>query len=75
VKDETTGNQQYGLAPFDMSQVILRHQSWDAEATSEEVAATDHLIERIKTLQTTRGKELSGLQIIAHFLWICVKPM
>ncbi|KAM0869630.1 hypothetical protein ACQ4PT_040555 [Festuca glaucescens] len=75
VKDKTTGNQQYGLTPFDMSQEILRCQSWDAEATPEEVAATEHLIERIKTLQTTRGKELSGVQIIAHFLRIQVQPI
>ena len=75
VKDESTDNQQYGLAPFDMSQEILRRQSWDAEATPEEIAATERLIERIKALQTTRGKELSGVQIIAHFLRIRVQPI
>ena len=75
VKDETTGDQQYGLAPFDMSQEILRRQSWDAEATPEEIATTEHLMEHIKKLQNTRGKELSGVQILAHFLRIRVQPI
>jgi hypothetical protein len=75
VKDETTGNYQYGLAPFDMSQEILRRQSWDNEATPEEVAAIEHLLEQIKKSQTTRGKELSGVQIMAHFPGIHVQPI
>jgi hypothetical protein len=51
--DEITDNQQYDLAPFDMSQEILRRHSWDAEATSEEISATEHLMEQIKKLQNT----------------------
>ncbi|KAK1670873.1 hypothetical protein QYE76_059032 [Lolium multiflorum] len=74
VKDESTGTQQYGMAPLDMSQEILRRKSWDAEATPEEMAATESLIARIKSLQTTQGQELSGVQIIAHFLRIRVQP-
>ena len=75
VKDESTGTQQYGLAPFDMSQEILRRKSWDAEATPEELAATECLIARIKALQNTQGQELSGVQIIAHFLRMRVQPI
>ncbi|KAM0864835.1 hypothetical protein ACQ4PT_043664 [Festuca glaucescens] len=75
VKDESTGTQQYGLSPFDMSQEILRRKSWDAEATPEELAATESLIARIKALQNTQGRELSGVQIIAHFLRIRVQPI
>jgi hypothetical protein len=58
-----------------MSQEILRRQSWDAKATPEEIAATEHLLKQIKALQTTQGKELSGVQIIAHFLRIHVQPI
>jgi hypothetical protein len=68
IKDESTGTQQYGLAPFGMSQECLRRKSWDAEATPKELAATESLIARIKTLQNTQGQEFSGVQIIAHFL-------
>ncbi|KAK1691911.1 hypothetical protein QYE76_008608 [Lolium multiflorum] len=75
VKDESTGTQQYGLAPFDMSQEILRRKSWDAEANPEEMAATECLITRIKALQNTQGQELSGVQMIAHFLRIRVQPI
>ncbi|KAM0839109.1 hypothetical protein ACQ4PT_060531 [Festuca glaucescens] len=58
-----------------MSQEILRLKSWDAEATPEELATTESLIARIKAPQNTQGKELSGVQIIAHFLQIRVQPI
>jgi hypothetical protein len=75
IKDESTGNQQYGIAPFDMLQEILRRKSWDVEATSEELAATECPISRIKGLQNTQRQELSGVQIITHFLGIRVQPI
>lgn len=56
-----------------MSQEILRRQSWDAEATLEEIAATEHLMEQIKKLHNSRGKELSGVQILVHFIQIRVQ--
>jgi hypothetical protein len=37
--------------------------------------ATDALMKRIHELQNTRGKELSGVQITAHFLRIRVQPL
>ncbi|KAK1616616.1 hypothetical protein QYE76_022133 [Lolium multiflorum] len=75
VKDESSDAQEYGLAPFDTSEYIQRRKSWDAEATAGEKAATDALIARIRELQNTDGAELSGVQIIAHFLWIRVQPL
>nr|XP_051190418.1 uncharacterized protein LOC127303752 [Lolium perenne] len=75
VKDESSANQEYDLAPFDSSEDIQRHKSWDREATAEEKAATDVLIARIQELQNTEGEELSGVQIIAHFLRIRVQPL
>jgi hypothetical protein len=75
VKDESSDAQEYGLAPFDSSEDIQRRKSWDAEATAEEVAATESLIARIQELQNTEGEELSGVQIIAHFLRIRVQPL
>ncbi|KAM0908070.1 hypothetical protein ACQ4PT_015702 [Festuca glaucescens] len=75
VKDESSTAQEYGLAPFDASEDIQRRKSWDAEATAEEKAATDALIARIQELQNTKGAELSGVQIIAHFLRIRVQPL
>jgi hypothetical protein len=75
IKDESTNAQLYGLAPFDMSQEILRRKSWDIEATPEELAATESLILPIKALQNTQGQELSGVQILAHFLRLRVQPL
>ena len=36
---------------------------------------TEALMKRIRQLQNTRGKELSGIQITAHFLRIRVQPL
>ncbi|KAM0873159.1 hypothetical protein ACQ4PT_038206 [Festuca glaucescens] len=75
IKDESSDAQEYGLAPFDAAEEIQRRKSWDAEATTEERAATDALITRICELQKSDGAELSGVQIIAHFLRIRVQPL
>ena len=53
----------------------MRCKSWDAEATPEEIATIESLIARIQALQNTQGEELSGVQIIAHFLQIRVQPL
>jgi hypothetical protein len=47
----------------------------DAKATAEEKAATESLISRIQEIQNTEGEELSGVQIIVHFLRIRVQPL
>ncbi|KAK1632773.1 hypothetical protein QYE76_007088 [Lolium multiflorum] len=75
IKDESSDAQEYGLAPFDAAEDIQRRKSWDAEASAEEKAATDALIARIQELQNTDGAQLSGVQIIAHFLRIRVQPL
>jgi hypothetical protein len=75
VKYESTDAQEYGLAPLDASGDIQRLQSWDAEASAEEKAATNALIARIQELQNTDGAELLGVQIIAHFLSIRIQPL
>ncbi|KAK1613154.1 hypothetical protein QYE76_036827 [Lolium multiflorum] len=75
IKDESNGAQLYGLSPVDPSQEILRRKSWDAEATPEEIAATESLVLRIKALQNTSGQELSGVQILAYFLRVRVQPL
>jgi hypothetical protein len=75
VREEYFDSQEYNLAPFDGSAKILCRRSWDAEATEEEKTATEALMKRIHELQNTRGKELSGIQIIAYFLRIRVQPL
>jgi hypothetical protein len=75
IKDEASTVQDYGLAPFDASEDIQRRKSWDAEVTEEEKLATNALIACIQELQNIKGAELSGVQIITHFLRIRVQPL
>ncbi|KAK1643357.1 hypothetical protein QYE76_061162 [Lolium multiflorum] len=75
VHEESSDSVEYNIAPFDGRAKILRHRSWDAEATEEEKSATEALMTRIRELQNTRGKELSGIQITAYFLRIRVQPL
>ncbi|KAK1648049.1 hypothetical protein QYE76_065854 [Lolium multiflorum] len=75
IREEHVGSQEYNIAPFDGGTKILRRQSWDAEATKEEKPVTNALMKCIHELHNTRGKELSGVQITAHFLRIRVQPL
>ncbi|KAK1664423.1 hypothetical protein QYE76_052582 [Lolium multiflorum] len=74
VHEESSDSMEYNIAPFDGKAKILR-RSWDAEATEEEKLATEALMTRIRELQSTRDKELSGIQITAYFLRIRVLPL
>ncbi|KAK1696678.1 hypothetical protein QYE76_013375 [Lolium multiflorum] len=65
----------YPKPPMEYRAKILRRRSWDAEASEEEKLATEALMTRIRELQTTRGKELSGIQITAYFLRIRMQPL
>ncbi|KAK1652539.1 hypothetical protein QYE76_070344 [Lolium multiflorum] len=75
VHEESSDSMEYNIAPFDGKAKILRRRSWDAEASEEEKLATEALVTRIRELQTTRGKELSGIQITAYFLRIRMQPL
>ena len=75
MKDQKTGTQEYGLAPFDLTKGIVKLKSWDAEASAEEITVTDHLMSKIRELQSTAKKELSGLQLMTHFLRLRIQPL
>ncbi|KAK1648672.1 hypothetical protein QYE76_066477 [Lolium multiflorum] len=75
VHEESSDSVEYNIAPFDGKTKILRRRSWDAEATEEEKSKTEALMTRMRELQNTRGKELSGIQITAYFLRIRVQPL
>ncbi|KAK1630998.1 hypothetical protein QYE76_005313 [Lolium multiflorum] len=75
IHEESSDSVEYNIGPFDGKTKILRRRSWDTEATEEEKSATEALITRIRELQNTRGKELSGIQIIAYFLRIRMQPL
>ncbi|KAK1678207.1 hypothetical protein QYE76_039055 [Lolium multiflorum] len=65
IHEESANSVEHNIVPFDGSAKIQRRRSWDAEASEEEKKATEALMSRIRQLQNTRGKELSGVQITA----------
>ncbi|KAK1685535.1 hypothetical protein QYE76_046383 [Lolium multiflorum] len=75
IHEESANSVEHNIMPFDGSARIQRRRSWDAEASEEEKKATEALMSRIRQLQNTRGKELSGVQITAYFLRIRVQPL
>jgi hypothetical protein len=75
IREENHGCAEDNIPPFDGAEKILRRRSWDAEATEEERTSTEALMTRIHELQNTRGKELSGIQIMAYFLRTRVQPL
>ncbi|KAK1670423.1 hypothetical protein QYE76_058582 [Lolium multiflorum] len=75
IQDEYIPSQEYGIAPFEAAEEIQRRRSWNTEATAEEKAATEALMNRIHQLQNTDREELSGVQITAYFLRIRVQPL
>ncbi|KAK1610979.1 hypothetical protein QYE76_034652 [Lolium multiflorum] len=75
IHEEKHGSVEDNIPPFDGEEKIYRRRSWDAEATDEEKLVTEALMTRIHKLQSTRGKELSGIQITAYFLRIRVQPL
>jgi hypothetical protein len=75
IREENHGCAEDNIPPFDGAEKILRRRSWDAEATEEERTSTEALMTRIHELQNTRGKELSGIQIIVYFLKSRIQPL
>ncbi|KAK1647888.1 hypothetical protein QYE76_065693 [Lolium multiflorum] len=75
IREENDGCLEDNIPPFDGAEKILRRRSWDAEATEEERTSTEALMARIHELQNTRGKELSGIQIIVYFLKSRIQPL
>ncbi|KAK1630742.1 hypothetical protein QYE76_005057 [Lolium multiflorum] len=75
IHEESANSVEHNIIPFDGNAKIQRRRSWDAEASEEEKKATEALMSRIRQLQNTRGKELSGVQITAYFLKIRVQPL
>ncbi|KAK1619209.1 hypothetical protein QYE76_024726 [Lolium multiflorum] len=75
IHEESANSVEHNIVPFDGNAKIQRRRSWDAEASEEEKKATEALMSRIRQLQNTRGKELSGVQITAYFLRIRVQPL
>lgn len=75
VKDQKVGDQLYELPPFESTKKVIKLKSWDLDPSKEEMQTTQHLVEQICRLHSTTGKELSGVQIMTHFLRIRHQPL
>ncbi|KAM0930572.1 hypothetical protein ACQ4PT_000883 [Festuca glaucescens] len=75
IKDKKVGEQKFGFAPFDPTKQVKKLKSGYQPLTEAELEETEPLLARIQALQTDEGKELSGLQIMAHFLRLRIRPL
>lgn len=75
VKDEPVVGQMYGLAPLDATAEVKKLKSWDIPLTAAKLEETEPMMQKIQSLQTTVGKELSGLQLMAFFMRMRVQPL
>jgi hypothetical protein len=54
---------------------VKKLKSWDISLTTSELEEMEPMMEKIQALQSTVGKELSGLQIMALFMRMRVQPL
>jgi hypothetical protein len=74
-KDQPAIGQEFGLEEFQPTNVLLPRASWAHELTEEEMAITQPLMERIRKLRATPGKEVSSLQLICTFVEHRIQPL
>ena len=75
IKDVTTGNQSFGLPPFNADATVAKRPSWIAPLTGAEVEEADMLLEKVLKLQTNVGKEVTGIHLLATFIERRVQPL
>jgi hypothetical protein len=50
-------------------------QSWDMPLSDVELKEMKPMISQIVVLQAKEGKELSGVELITHFICLCIQPL
>jgi hypothetical protein len=75
VAEKKSKRQKNLLPPFKAGVNVPKIRSWDEENTQDEEAQIKHLVDKIQQLQTKPGRDLSGVQLIAHFLRIRIAPL
>jgi hypothetical protein len=74
-KDQPAVGQEFGLEEFQPTNVLRPRASWAHELTEEEMAVTQPLMERIRKLRATPGKEVYSLQLICTFIKRRIQPL
>jgi hypothetical protein len=76
IKDRKASTEdEYGLAPFDISKEVKKLASWDSLPSDAEIAQITPLLSRIQTLKGGKGGALSGIQLMAFFVQHRVQPL
>jgi hypothetical protein len=69
IKDrKASSDDEYDLAPFDVSKELKKLTSWDSPLTDAEMKEIAPLLTRIQTLKGGKGGALSGTQLMAFFV-------
>jgi hypothetical protein len=68
IKDQTTGNQTFGLKAFSGATVVTPKISWKNTLSAEEKEIADNLHTQVCKLKTIGDDEISGTEIVAEFL-------
>src|SRR3954462_11864402 len=75
IRDFVLPGQDFGLVPFDPSQLIERKRSWKNQILDSEVTEIEALYRRVEDLQLIPEKEVNDVDIIQTFLERQVQPL
>jgi hypothetical protein len=75
IKDVTIGDQTFGLPAFDADALVKKRPSWIAQPTGVETEEADILMEKVLKLQTTAGREVTGIHLLAIMAKRRVQPL
>ena len=75
IRDSVVPGQDFGLVPFDPSQMIEPKRSWKNQILDGEKAEIEALYRRVEDLQLIPEKEVNGVDIIRTFLERRVQPL
>jgi hypothetical protein len=76
IKDQKfSDSDQYGLAPFDASKVLIKLTTWDALPSDAEVKNIKPLLARIQELKNATVNGLTGTQLMVFFLQRRIQPL
>jgi hypothetical protein len=75
IRDEHTPSQEFGLPEFSATAAIVKRKTWKHRLSTVEESETAPLLAWVEALQTTAGKEVSGLHLISTFLRRRIQPL
>jgi hypothetical protein len=75
IRDEAGASQVHGLPEFSPDAIIKKKKSWKHKLATSEVEEASKLFTQVATLQSTAGKEVTGIHLISTFIRRRVQPL